>query len=411
MWKRKSKEIKNQSEDNTKTLSEWAELLKQLGFGSDSVPQGSLSAATYLSCMTIRCNALAKIPIKLKRIIKDSTVDDRNHPLYKVLAVRPNRFTTPHDFFWATEYERLEYGNAFWVKSIKHGVINELYLLDSRNVQIIYDNAHILSERTALYYQYTDSKLGMIIYTADEIAHFNNFAIDGIKGRPIKQYLSETIDSEKYGRNVIKNKFKDGLQDPIIVQYTGDLNHELQRKIQKKFEKLGGAQNAGKVVPIPTEFSVAQLQTNLVNNQFFEIQNLTTRQIANAFGVKSFQLNDMEKSTYSNITEQNKAFYSDTMQNVLTEYEQEIDYKLLYDSEIAKGYYTKFNADVMLRSDLKTRYEAYNIGVQGGFITIEEVRKKEDLKYMPGTDRLIIGNGASIPLTELGKQYEKGGES
>lgn len=30
---------------------------------------------------------------------------------------------------------------------------------------------------------------------------------------------------------------------------------------------------------------------------------------------------------------------------------------------------------------------------------------------MPGTDRLIIGNGASIPLTELGKQYEKGGES
>ena len=189
MWKRKSKEIKNQSEDNTKTLSEWAELLKQLGFGSDSVPQGSLSAATYLSCMTIRCNALAKIPIKLKRIIKDSTVDDRNHPLYKVLAVRPNRFTTPHDFFWATEYERLEYGNAFWVKSIKHGVINELYLLDSRNVQIIYDNAHILSERTALYYQYTDSKLGMIIYTADEIAHFKNFAIDGIKGRPIKQYL------------------------------------------------------------------------------------------------------------------------------------------------------------------------------------------------------------------------------
>ena len=99
------------------------------------------------------------------------------------------------------------------------------------------------------------------------------------------------------------------------------------------------------------------------------------------------------------------------MQNVLTEYEQEIDYKLLYESEIAKGYYTKFNADVMLRSDLKTRYEAYNIGVQGGFITIEEVRKKEDLKYMPGTDRLIIGNGASIPLTELGKQYEKGGDS
>ena len=411
MFKKRKKDIKNQSEESAKTLSEWTEFLKQLGFGAGNVPSGSLTAATYLACMTIRCNALAKIPIKLKRTIEDSATDDREHPLFKVLAVRPNKFTTPHDFLWATEYERLEYGNAFWVKSMKNGKIDELYLLDSRNVQIIYDNAHILSERTAVYYQYTDSKLGTIIYTADDIVHFKNFAIDSVKGRPIKLYLSETIDSEKYGRNVIKNKFKDGLQDPIVVQYTGDLNPELQRQIRRKFEKLGGAQNAGKVVPIPTDFSVAQLQTNLVNNQFFEIQNLTTRQIANAFGVKSFQLNDMEKSTYSNITEQNKAFYSDTMQNVLTLYEQEISYKLLFENEISSGYYIKFNADVMLRSDIKTRYEAYNIGIQGGFISIEEARKKEDLKFMPGTDKLIIGNGASIPLTELGKQYEKGGES
>lgn len=42
-------------------------------------------------------------------------------------------------------------------------------------------------------------------------------------------------------------------------------------------------------------------------------------------------------------------------------------------------------------------------------MTPAEVREKEDLPYIDGTDKLIIGNGASIPLDDLGKQCMKGG--
>ena len=125
--------------------------------------------------------------------------------------------------------------------------------------------------------------------------------------------------------------------------------------------------------------------------------------------MKSFQLNDMEKSTYANIEQQNRAFYSDTLQNVLTAYEQEMTYKLLSETDKASGIYIKGNADVMLRSDIDTRYKAYSDGISSGFLSIAEVRKREELPFITGTDRLIIGNGASIPLEDLGKQY--GGDS
>lgn len=409
LFKNRIRNEKENASGEAKTFTEWAAVLENLGY-CGSVPNSSLASATYLACMTIRCNAIAKIPLKLKHMQNGSAEDDKEHALYKLLSIRPNRFQTAHDFMWATEFQRLEYGNAYWVKTMKSGHIKELYLLNSQNVRIIYDNAHILSKQSDVYYEYTDNKNGTVYYSSDEIVHFKNFSRDGIAGTPIRKYLSEIIDSEKYGRNVIKTKFKDGLQDPIIVQYTGDLNKDMQAKIEKKFAALGGAKNAGKVVPIPTDFSVEQLQTNLVNNQFFEIQNLTTRQIANGFGVKGFQLNDMEKSTYNNIVEQNKAFYSDTMQNVFTLYEQEIDYKLLFDNEFQGGYYVKFNADVMLRSDIESRYEAYQKGIQAGFLTIAEARRKEDLKFIDGTDKLIIGNGASIPFEDLGKQYSQAAE-
>ena len=222
----------------------------------------------------------------------------------------------------------------------------------------------------------------------------------------MKHYLFDVISQEKYAQNVVKERYKKGLQDPIIVTYIGDLNSDKKAKIQKRFESMGGVQNAGKVIPIPSDFDIKTLQTNLVSNQFFELNGLTTRHIANAFGVKSFQLNDMEKSTYSNITEQNKAFYSDTVQNVLTCYEQEMSYKLLTTEERNDGMFIEGNADVMLRTDLLSRMQAYTTAVGGGIMQIAEARRRENLKFIPGTDRLLMQNGAAIWIDDLGKQYK-----
>ena len=411
MFGRKS--IKNELQTEAIGLNPTvAELCKAFNVSDISdISTSNLTAATYYACMQIRCNAIAKLPIRVMqhddangaKVLKDSD-------LYELLKFRPNPYTNAHDFMWATEYQRLEHGNAFWVKDFRNGKIQGLYLLDSTKVEIVIDNTELLSDKNAVYYIYNDTKHGRTVYVSDAICHFKNYSLTGIKGMPIKKYLWRTISQEKYAQNVINEKYKNGLQDPLVVTYTGDMNKTLQQKIKKKFDSIGGVQNAGKVVPIPSDFDIKQLDTRLVNNQFFQINGLTTRHIANAFGVKSFQLNDMEKSTYSNIEQQNRAFYSDTIQNVLTTYEQEMDYKLLFDKDRAKGIYTNINADVMLRSDLKSRYEAYKIGIESGFKTVAECRAKENDPFIEGTDKLIYGNGAAITFADIGKQYTKGGE-
>lgn len=373
----------------------------------DAVRQSDLTAATYYACMLIRCNALAKIPFRLYRKNGDGA-EIVEHNISELLKFRPNIFTTAHDFLWATEFQRLEYGNAYWVYDFTDGKINGIYLLDSRCMEIIIDNSKLLSDKYAVYYVYSDSRSGQFIYSADQILHFRNFSADGIRGTPVKKYISDVISQEKSAQQVVKEKYENGLQDPLIVTYTGDLSEAKSMQIQKKFSSLGGIKNAGKVVPVPTDFGVQQIETKLVNSQFFELNGLTTRHIANAFGVKSFQLNDMEKSTYANIEQQNRAFYSDTLQNVLTAYEQEMTYKLLFKTDRASGVYIKGNADVILRSDIETRYRAYSEAISSGFLKISEVRKKEELPFVDGTDKLIIGNGASIPLEKLGSQYGGG---
>ena len=392
------------------------EIEKFFGWDEDLGNREALNAATYYACMQIRCNAFAKLPIKLKQFQGRGSITIRDSKLNELLQTRPNRFMSAHDFKFATEFQRIEFGDAFWWMDVdRRGQLRGLYLLDSRRVQIYIDDVGIMQEKNAVYYLYSDATHGEMLFTEEEICHFKSFSRDGLVGTPLKKYLFDCIDSELYAGKMLKEKYKTGLQDPIIVQYIGELSNEKEKKIQKKFASLGGAKQAGMVVPIPPDFKVDQLETKLVNSQFFELQGLNARNIANAFGVKSFQLNDMERSTYSNIETQNLAFYTDTLLNVLTVYEQEIDWKILTTDQREKGWYVKVNVDAILRADSKTRAEQHQIEIASGTLTPAEAREQEDRPYIPGTDVLIYGNGASVPLDQLGKQYDdnaapKGGD-
>lgn len=368
----------------------------------------ALYSATYYACMLIRCNAFAKLPLKImKSTLNGGAQPYREHPLYELLTLRPNPYMSAHDFKWATKFMTLHYGNGYWTYTFEHGRITGLYLLDSGLVQILVDDAGLIGRKDAIYYYYYDKQGRLFAYPSEKVVHFKCFPTDGIQGNSIRHYMATDINKEQLGNSVVTSKYKNGLQDPIIVQYSGELSNQLiVNKIKRKFSDIGGVQNAGKVIPIPVGFSANQLTTRLVDSQFFELQGLTTRKIANAFGVKGFQLNDMEKTTYNNVEQQNKAFYSDTLQNDLIATEQELDYKLLFPFERQQGMFSRFNADAILRSDTLTRYKAYQIGISSSFIMPSEVRAKENMPFIEGSDKLIHDNGAAVPLSDIGIQYK-----
>lgn len=421
-WKRE--EMKNEVAAERVQISTNSTAQEIADFFGVKTDNEQLKSATFYACMQIRCNSIAKLPLKVLRTDGDSTVAELKHPLYGLLHDRPNPYMTNHDFLWATEYLRLSTGNAFWYPiRDRRGTVKSIYLLPQGSVSIMIDDEGITDAEHKIFYQYTDPKLGVMTLFQEEVCHFKNFCVNGYSGTGIAEYLGHIIQNEKLSTEIMEKKYSSGLSDPIIVQYVGDLNDSKKQAIVNKFARLGGTSNAGKVLPIPPDYKISQLETKLVNNQFFELQGLTTRHIANAFGVKSFQLNDLEKSTYTNIENQNRAYYSDTLINVLREYEQEIKFKLFSTKEKRDGYFAQFNVDSFLRSDPATRYSTYQTAISAGVMTPAEARKMEDMPFVEGSDQLIYGNGAAIPLEKIGIQYgddptegseppenEKGGE-
>ena len=151
------------------------------------------------------------------------------------------------------------------------------------------------------------------------------------------------------------------------------------------------------------------LDIKLTDSQFFELKKFNALQIAGALGIKPNQINDYEKSSYANSEMQQLSFYVDTMLFILKQYEEELNYKLLSKKEIEEGLFFKFNEKVILRTDSKTQIEALSKAVNNGIYTPNEAREYLDKPSKEGGDKLVM-NGNYIPITDVGKQYAKGGD-
>lgn len=369
------------------------------------VSDNRLYSATYYACMQIRCNAISKLPLKIMQSTAEGSRKADDHYLYQLLKRRPNPYMSTVDFLFATEFQKLEYGDAFIYASTNRGKITGLYLLDSRNMTIYVDDAGIIDRNKAVWYVYQARNGKTYRFEHSEIIHLKNFSKDGLIGTPVKKYLAESIQNEQYANKFINNYWSNGVQGRAILQYTQQLDPKLVDKLRKRFEgMMSGVKNAGRIIPIELGFEVKEFNPKLVDSQFFELQGLTIKHIANAFGVKLYQLNDLQRSTYSNIETQNRAFLSDTLQNVIMQYEQEFDEKLFSRAEKAQGYFHRFSLDSLLRSDFAQRMAAYRDGIQNGVLAPADCRNLEDLPFIEGSDNLFF-NGNMIPVQLAGKQY------
>ena len=277
------------------------------------------------------------------------------------------------------------------------------------------DDVGVFGEAGNLYYRYSDPKTGKTYtFSQNNVLHFKTWStFDGIMGKPVRQILKDSIAGAIESQKYLNKLYVSGLTAKAALQYTGDLDKPKRLALQKEYNSLlSGAKNAGKVVAVPVGMTLQPLNVTLADAQYSELKKYTALQIAAAFGIKPNQLNDYDKSSYSNSESQQLAFLVDTMSYRLSQYEQEINYKCLSDTEKKEGYYFKFNEKAILRTDSKTQKEVITGYVQNGIYTINEGRDLLDLPFVDGGDVNMV-NGTYQPITHIGAAYginTQGGE-
>lgn len=391
-------------------MENWKELASFLGIDTEHTPKKALSNATYFACLKTLSESMGKMPLKiLKRQEKNGVREDRDNPYWSMLHDRPNRYMTAAGFWSLIEYNRNHHGNGYaWIRYNSRDKRTELYPLEPWLVKLWYDDASILADTPDLWCCYTAPNGKMIMIPYDSILHVRNFATsDGLTGKSVRAVLSETIDGNVKAQALLNKMYDNGFAGKAAIQYTGELSDDLEKRFIKGIEKYlkGEYKNEGidMLIPLPYMAKIENLSNvKLADSQFLELKQYSAIQIAAAFGIKPIQIGDYTKSSYANSEAQQLAFLVDTLLFIVKQYEDEINFKLLDGT----GSFAKFNVDVILRADFKTKIETLRSAIYSGQMTINEARAIDDREALPGGDDLIV-NGATIYLKDVGKQYQR----
>lgn len=405
-WQTKRAEIKNEV-----SLREW--------LGISGTRKDVMSEATYFTCLKMLSETIGKMSIKFYQDTERGIVNAETNCVYQLLKNRPNPFLNPTMFFSTLENNKNHYGNAYvWIEKgfikKKYGGeegIKNLWIMPSEDVQVIIDDKGIFKEKGDIYYWYSDKYSGeSYIFPSCDVLHFKtSTSFDGVTGAAVKDILENTINGGLQSQKFMNNLYESGLTARAVLQYTGQLNNKLAKAITANLEEYAnGANNAGKIMPIPAGFKVEPLNIKLTDSQFFDLKKYTALQIASAFGIKPNQINDYEKSSYQNSEAQNISFYVDTVLYILKQYEEEMTYKLLTKKERKEGKFFKFNESAILRTDSKTQAEILTSYVQNGIYTPNEARSYRSMPSIEGGDDLICnGNYIKVKSIENAKKEKE----
>ena len=170
---------------------------------------------------------------------------------------------------------------------------------------------------------------------------------------------------------------------------------------------MGGSKNAYRLAVFDNKITKFEAITMKPSDaQFLESIQQNDLEVANFYGMSLFKLN-MGKQAYNSNEQANLDYLSTTLDPYLVQWEQAAMLKWLTEAEQNYTYF-RYNRDVLLRTDAKTRAEYLEKKIFSGQMTPNEARQIEDMPAYPKGGRFYVPtNMTSIGAADA-SETEKG---
>jgi HK97 family phage portal protein len=235
-------------------------------------------------------------------------------------------------------------------------------------------------------------------YSMDDILHIRGMSPDGIIGYSPLTLLRDSFGAALAVSEYSASYFKNDASPGGILTSPGSLNDAALSNLREAW--AAGHQGKGKhhrVAIFDGGLDWKSIGVSPMDSQLIESQKFSVVEIARAFRVPLNLVMDYERSTYSNVTEQNRSFLTHTLQPWLTRIEQAMCKSLLTESEKEKYFIEHLTAG-FLKADTKTRYEAYKVGIDAGFLLADEVRQTENMNSLSTEKRSVYSDRGVFTL-------------
>ena len=333
-----------------------------------------LEIPSVASGVNIISSLIASIPIKLYEFKENEVVEVKNDKRVNLLNLKAENTMSAYQMKEEFIKDYLLQGNSYIfvnkpdykneVESLHY--VKEEYVSYMSNFDPVFKDMKILVN-------------GKGYETSDFIILTRN-SKDGIEGKGIIQSNNELLSTMLISMQREKKLATTGGVNRGIIKSAKKLSEQAMVALKRAWKNLYSGNNNAMVLNDGMDFvTVSQTSKDmeLYNNKTANIK-LIHELIGVPNSVIDGSASDSEFNNWVKVT----------INPILIQLEIAFNNSLLFEAEKGIKFFA-FDTDEVLKSDIEKRYNSYEKGIKAGFLTLNEVRKWEQLRSIPNIGNLI----------------------
>jgi len=356
--------------------------------GITVTPEGSLAYSAVLACVRVLAEGVASLPcLVYERYVEDGREAKRRapgHPAYSLLHNAPNSVQTAFEFYEMGMAQTLLWGNFYAeIEWDRRGQVAGLWPLPA------WQMVPEATRQGKLYHLWLDNQPPKTLVDY-QVLHVPSFGYDGVQGKSMITLAREAVGLGMAAQRFGSAFFGNGARPGVVLEHPAKLSQEAHDRLKNSWNAAHqGLTNAQRVAILEEGMKMEPLSVPPEDAQFLQTRQFQRSEIAAIFRVPPHMIGDLERATFSNIEQQSTDFYTNTLQPWLRRWEQRLMRSLLVGVE-SKRYFVEFLVDALLRADTQSRYAAYAVGRQWGWLSRNDIRQRENMNPIEDGDDYLV---------------------
>ncbi len=372
--------------------------------GVDVDEDTALNYSAVWRAVNLLSSVIAALPKSVQKKHGNDWVDDPGHPAHRLVAHSPNPEMTPfiytettmaHLLIWGNEYSKVD-REGEWPVALWPLMPNQTHKERAANGDVCYRFTPV----------YPDEKEK--VYKAEDVLHVPGLGFDGLRGYSVinraREGVGLGIATERFGAGF----FGRGSLPGGVITHPLELSKRARKNLRESFELLHrGPDNAHRIGILDEGMTFNKTDIPMDDAQFLETRQFQVVEIARWFGIPPHMLYHLLDATYTNIEHQGMDFLTYSLMPWLIRIGQSYEARLFSEKERG-NYRIHFDTTELAKADIKTRYEAYTQGRNGGWLTLNDIMRREglnpikgelgDTRLSPSTMRILGEKNPESPL-------------
>jgi HK97 family phage portal protein len=304
-----------------------------------------------------------------------------DHGLAQTIA-RPNPTTTRYRLLDDLVHDVAIFGNAYWAKVKADGRVG-LVRLPAARVRPLGDNPFKATE-----YELTGNA-GRTTLPAEQIVHFRLHNPDdprvGVSPlESLRQVLAESMAADTYREQFWRSGARTSgyIKRPAGMDWSDTARGRFRESWRSRY--TGDGPDAGGTPILEDGMEYVPTGITARDAQYLEARKLTREEVATAFHIPPPMVGLLDHATFSNVEQQHRMLYQDTLGPWLKMIEEEIELQLLPEYSNTDRVYVEFNLQEKLKGSFEEQATSLQSAVGRPWMTADEARARMNLPSMGG---------------------------